>query len=599
MGTTDRPGHLTSSMRGAWALFASLATMLAIGLGATASPAGAALGPPPWNAENGLCPASLAAPLGADSGCEWGIDVTEVNSSEEAIRDQISQDADQGPYDGIEDVLVVIENDSSKPLKSIKLGFTGSGQDDFGFDFDGICSGLFLAAPPCPYDSESGATGYEGPDTFFSNYEPESARADTGTVNFRTPLAPGQHTFFSLELSPNTILTDNNVDNFVSTAQTAPGGSPSPYLAVSGGINVTDAASIVGPHGVAELGGDGTAEGTVTYKLFPNNTCTGGPVYQSAPKLVSKGVAEASDPVGASLGAGRYYWLVEYTGDGTMKAPEHDTPSVSLCGNEVLDIGGTTVTTKLSSTSVPPGTGVTDSATVTGATPPGTATGVVTFTVYSDSSCKSAVAGQTQSLALSSATATTAPVVLPPGTYYFQAVYNGDPKNASGASGCGAEVLTVGSPPPPPPPTNPPLERRHPFVFVHTGEIEGEYEILEPGEIVYSAEVAEGAELASVNYGYAFSAKQKKCKKGYKRVGKRCVNNKPVKYGSVKVIATKAGVYKLRIKPSKTILAALKRGKHLNVRLVLVFTPAGTTDHIRSVQFVKVHYTPSKKKHHK
>jgi hypothetical protein len=575
-------------------LLGAMAAFLAIGFGPALASAGAALGPPPWNSGNGLCPASTSTPLGANTGCEWGIDVTSVGASGEATTDVINQDAEQGPYDSVEDVLVVVENDGTKPLAKLALGFEGSHAETFGFDGDGICSGAFLASPPCPLNSSPEATtGYEGPRTTFT----VGATVDFGTVNFSPALQPGEHTYFSLELSPNTILTDSKVNNFVSTLQNAPSQAPAQYVAVGPGTNVTDNATVVGAHGAAAFGGDGSAAGTVVYKLYPDNLCQQTPVYTSAAKPVIAGVAAASDLVGASLPAGRYYWQIEYSGDGG--APLHNTTSVSLCGNEVLDVGGTAVTTKLSSNLVPLGTPITDSAVVVGVTPPGTATGSIVFNVNTDAACQKPVPGQTQTLLLTAGAATTAPITLPAGTYYLQAIYLGDAKNAPGASACGSEVLVVQAPSPP---ANPPIEKTHPFVFVETGEIESEYEFPEGGDAEDEAEVVEGATLARVHANLlgqvggepeAVAAKKgkkaKKCKKGLLKKGKKCVSNAPVQYGHTSLTIPAAGTYKLRIKPSAQVLAALKKGKTLNVKVTLKFTPKGTTVHIVKTTAVKVH----------
>jgi VCBS repeat-containing protein len=96
--------------------------------------------------------------------------------------------------------------------------------------------------------------------------------------------------------------------------------------------------------------------------------------------------------------------------------------------------------------------------------------------------------------------------------------------------------------------------------------------------------------------------KSKKCKKGYVKKGKKCVNNAPIPYGRVKITIPSAGKYKLKLKPSAKALAALKQGKTLHVKVTLVFTPAGTTTHILNVKVVRVHLKPKKKhhgKHHK
>src|SRR3954451_1416873 len=76
----------------------------------------------------------------------------------------------EGPYDGIDDTLVGVQNNSGVTIP--KLSLTGTTQP-FGFDGDGICSGLFTGPPPlCPF----GSTGYEGPNTSFTNI-------DTNTYN--------------------------------------------------------------------------------------------------------------------------------------------------------------------------------------------------------------------------------------------------------------------------------------------------------------------------------------------------------------------------------------------------------------------------------
>ncbi len=97
-----------------------------------------------------------------------------------------------------------------------------------------------------------------------------------------------------------------------------------------------------------------------------------------------------------------------------------------------------------------PGGAVSDSATLSGADV-ATATGTVTYSVYSDSACTvSAGSGGTVEV-----TAGTIPSSMPvslstPGTYYWQASYSGDATNAASTSSCGSEVETVSAPRPQP-----------------------------------------------------------------------------------------------------------------------------------------------------
>jgi hypothetical protein len=258
------------------------------------------------------------------------------------------------------------------------------------------------------------------------------------------------------------------------------------------------------------------------------------------------------------------------------------------------------VSTKLSSTIVPEGSAVTDSATIVGAGGAGTATGKATFTVYSDPHCQLPVAGQAQSVTVATGGATTGPIVLPAGTYYFQAQYFGDTGNFPGLSACGSEVLTVA-------PTKPPIEKRRPVVL-EAGEIEWEIEFPEGGELEWEGEVLEEAELERVHQRTsAFSLAgatlveaigidaAHKCKKGFVKKHNKCVRRRSVHYGKKKLIITTPGTYKLRFKPTGKVLRALKKGKTLNVRLTLRFTPALTSVHLSKSAKLKLRY----KKHHK
>jgi hypothetical protein len=113
------------------------------------------------------------------------------------------------------------------------------------------------------------------------------------------------------------------------------------------------------------------------------------------------------------------------------------TTTTSLTG------GGQTGT----SITVPAGTAVTDAATLSGANT-ATASGTVTYNVYSDSSCTTpAGAGGTETVTNGLVPSSNAVTFTAAGTYYWTASYSGDDNNASSASGCGSEkvVVTAGS----------------------------------------------------------------------------------------------------------------------------------------------------------
>jgi archaellum component FlaG (FlaF/FlaG flagellin family) len=106
----------------------------------------------------------------------------------------------------------------------------------------------------------------------------------------------------------------------------------------------------------------------------------------------------------------------------------------------------TTVATTLSATSIATGGSVSDQATITGAAP--TAGGTITYTVYSDNICKTVVADATPSpntVVNGGAPASKSITFNSAGTFYWQAVYSGDPSTntLANSSNCTDEQLVV------------------------------------------------------------------------------------------------------------------------------------------------------------
>src|SRR5437868_8343296 len=116
--------------------------------GATSSVAQTAPPTPPFS----QCPA-----IGLNTSCEVLI-VVNANGTASVLFDP-----SQGPYDGSDDSLVGVLNNSASSVGNIPIT---SGADVFGFDGDGICDDTIQPHPAgCPF----GATGYEGPGTTFTN----------------------------------------------------------------------------------------------------------------------------------------------------------------------------------------------------------------------------------------------------------------------------------------------------------------------------------------------------------------------------------------------------------------------------------------------
>ena len=145
------------------------------------------------------CPA-----VGYDTSCGILVDVTDAGV-------QVLEDPGQGPYDGGDDTLVGVLNQSSKTLGHLSLA---SNSYIFSFDGDGICSSTYLIDPGCPF----GTTEYEGPGTSFIEISPDYM---SGVVSFSPGIEPGGTAYFSLEepLTSSAVVSGG-------PSQTEQGGAP-------------------------------------------------------------------------------------------------------------------------------------------------------------------------------------------------------------------------------------------------------------------------------------------------------------------------------------------------------------------------------------
>jgi hypothetical protein len=162
----------------------------------------------------------------------------------------------------------------------------------------------------------------------------------------------------------------------------------------------------------------------------------------------------------------------------------------------------------------------------------------------------------------------------------------------------GAVLSTSGSAPAP----GSPIGKGRPLVDTKTGEITLEYSFPEPGEVEAYGEVVDGTTLSHIQASGMLSSHEphaaledalgqptrKVCKTRYVRSGKRCISSAPVRYGRARLAIPIAGTYKLHIKPPGKVLTALRKNKTLTVRLTLVFTPQGTSDHLHETVDVRV-----------
>lgn len=141
----------------------------------------------------------------------------------------------QAAYDGSEDQLVGVTNNSGNTIASITL----SGSDIFGFDGDGAGepgNACLVTTPStfgCLTGGPFGSTGYEGPNTSFSITD-----VNDGSVNFTGGLANGATAWFSLEEAPST-------SGFTVTGTTTGTGTPEPASIVLFGTGLLGFAELV------------------------------------------------------------------------------------------------------------------------------------------------------------------------------------------------------------------------------------------------------------------------------------------------------------------------------------------------------------------
>src|SRR5436190_2209535 len=125
----------------------------------------------------GAAQAQICPAVGADIDCGSIITITDAQTTVVSTG--------QGPFDGVEDTMVGVVNNSSQPVSTIGLR---SIVTIFGFDGDGLS---LFGVPGNALD----ATGYGGPNAFFSDINPGLT---DGTISFITPIAAhGGTAFFS------------------------------------------------------------------------------------------------------------------------------------------------------------------------------------------------------------------------------------------------------------------------------------------------------------------------------------------------------------------------------------------------------------------
>lgn len=436
-------------------------------------------------------------PVYKDTGCQFLVTVT---GGGESITEASSPT--QEPYEGSDDALVGVQNNSSAPISSIHLS---AENELFGFEFDGICSpGGAPIAPGCKVQpkiltfngtsfEETTPTNPAGTECVYSGEEREKGgkkEVVTETINeacaFNPPSGEPANVTFPTGVFPVALGANNdqvtgyegptswfsNIGPLGSSATGSgtinfspaipPGGST--YFSLesppAGGFGSASTLSTTlsggGQSGPSITVLQGTvvadsatltglnasiATGAVAYNIYSDPACTK-IVAAAGASALAGGVAGPSTPV--NLNPGVYYWQASYGGDANNK------PVSSACGSETLTVLAPTTTTTtqtaggVSGTSIPAllGTPVTDQAHIAGAFA-AAAAGTVTYSLWKDSKCTQLVASSVAGVTAGVAGPSAAIAPTKTGTYYWTAVYSGGGLDFGSASACKSETLVV------------------------------------------------------------------------------------------------------------------------------------------------------------
>lgn len=171
----------------------------------------------------GVCPA-----LGQDTDCGTIITITATGAT--------ISNTGQPPYDAIEDTLVGVVNNSKLPISVMGL----SGPGIFQFDGDGIDT---YGAPGNSLD----ASGYGGPNAYFTNLVTVGSGPNTGLVHFIAPIAAnGGTAYFSLEGALGVATACTSIINNALSGPTVGGPTISASFTPNGNYSLMQAAVLCG-----------------------------------------------------------------------------------------------------------------------------------------------------------------------------------------------------------------------------------------------------------------------------------------------------------------------------------------------------------------
>ncbi len=283
--------------------------------------------------------------------------------------------------------------------------------------------------------------GWEGPFKVSDGYVPRLAGGPKGLFMLSTDIAPGEST----EAQPSAI----DVRKFNETTHTFEAPVMIAKIPTSAGTLFNSGDIYENPETGVLYVAQPVINGAGEYVMRLWESTNGGMTFTGERDIAKIGFGYSEVPRLAVAADGQG-WLTFNDAGGpevadlnALPAPTPSTPAPTTTSLSTSQTAGTTTGANIT---VPEGTiGENDRATIAG-TNAATATGTVSYTLYSQSDCSAAskIIGFTGAVTAGAAAASGAVLpALSAGNYYWQASYSGDAKNLPSSSSCGSEVLTV------------------------------------------------------------------------------------------------------------------------------------------------------------
>ena len=186
-------------------------------------------------------------------------------------------------------------------------------------------------------------------------------------------------------------------------------------------------------HDTAMLSGGYNPTGTITFKLYTNNTCSGDPIFTDSVTVDGNGSYQTSYTTSS---VGTYYWLASYSGDGSNAGSTHDCAVEGEV--DTVEAAATTLSTT-------PNLLPNDSATLGGGF--GTLSGSITFELYASADC-SGIDMYSETVSVSGAgtyeTSNDSVYITADGTYSWLVTFTSDDANSQGSvSACDQEQYVI------------------------------------------------------------------------------------------------------------------------------------------------------------